>query len=1178
MFKLLTNYIREQKTSLVQVFGLGFVIIIMVASFLSLNFGTAYVSDAYWKDIAHEEFHQDVTFSVAPRFKGGSFRDSWLDNLNYIDRRGEVTEKITKASFRLEKLAEDKETDLYLYRFYFYDAASNIMVGEKLAEETGHNFIDFKLSFPLSYPSYDEHKQFLADQAANLDEYVVSGDTNKVSFFLTNRKAFDYYNENRAKFPNGRDYNEEDIVKQAHLYQYLLTGMLYGDNLAWTRVFYVNDLLITGKTISFIQTTPEDRVLEPILTDGNTRSFDPRVLADGEILIYRQFAEENNLHIGQNYVFAGYQFKIAGYATSVMTANNATYFYYQSDNKNQTVAFTNQKTMMKVFNNPYTVVYQNDFLGFNPEKSSKAIGVTDENPEGNYWIYQYLHQKMLDDKSLNKKNLYSAVNNAIHNRFLVNPLNYWTKFEALEAVVWTNVDKLKDIFLEIASTFLGLIFVVVAVIVFIVIFKMIDRNKRVIGILKAHGYQNWKLNLALVFSTIFPMILFAILGAAIAILLGHVIVASYSTAVILVSYGWPFYYKIALMVILIPFVALIIIGFIMVAFLLRVNALTLISNNWAKSKYNVRINAFFANIVAGISENFNFYNKLAITTSFRSFGKTLFIAVVGVFASTLLLFSFSSGGLVNNLLGLQFASINYKFNTKYNFSDTVSQNFITDNTELLYKKASIEEIKSEPSLYLPLRNALEKMLDDPIVPNIIDFRYGYIMGSELYSIRKDIVEKQWSKFPKEFKNWWETNIFFIDYLTNDNGKKSTDLMVNFGLLPYDREKESPFTELDFSDAHDFNINTIDTTKYFYNNETDVLEGDWSKFWGNKRTVNGVDSTASNYLNPSFKNTNFNTFANLTLTNMSTTGGWINTNFLDVRKQIIEKFNIQNPDTAAVKIVPMIGSTVPGSEKIIGGDGDSIGKTVLYRYRGLDMQMKYIIGVVYDGARNLLQNTILMPESWLNPAIFGNYTNLAAKFANTKFTKFNESELHQYLPIISTKNDYLIDLAKVVDNNYLQEKGIAPGLTMIYDVAAIKEMFQARQYSLQILIILFAVFSVFLSFMIIIIISNINIRDNLMLIEILRSLGYSASETSYVFLITAIPILLIFALFAIFIAPILTGVVAGAISNFLLINVPILFRWWYFALTLLVVLLIYFVSYVITWSLNVNNKKIMSQTK
>lgn len=1189
MFKLLTNYIREQKTSLVQVFGLGFVIIIMVSSFLSLTFATNYISDQYWTDIAQEEFHQNVPLYINRPFRHNQIGESWLNNISYAGENDEIDqEKMVRATFQIQLIDRNPEQGLYVYRFYYQNSVDNIHVGEEFASETGHNYVDFKLNVPFNYPNTgEEHINYVQEQAALIDNYLYdpsNSDTasNKTNFFLTSKAALAYYNNNILNNPvypwATRTYQESDIATQARMYQWLVFGMLYGDNISWTRIFYLNDLLITGKVFSFIQTTVNDVVNAPILVSGNTSDFDPKDLQDDEILIYQEFAQENNLKIGQDYIFAGYKFHIKGFATSAIAANNAYYFRSVSDNKNQTVAWVNQVTMNKIRSNPYTENYSDYFFPYNPEIGSKHITDTIDNE----WVYQYFHQKLINDKTLNTSRLYAAIKNGIQNQLLLNPINNWDdtyRIRAIESAIWTNINLLKDIFIEIASTFLSLIFIVVSVIIFIVIFKMIDRNKRLMGILKAHGYPNWQLNLSLVIATMFPVVLFSILGAALAIVFGHFIVTTYSTAVILVNYGWPFYYQLALMVIFIPFVALAIVSFMLVAFLLRVNALTLINNSWSKNKYNFSINALFTFLATKITKNFNYYNKLALTTSFRSFGKMLFVVFISIFASTLLLFSLSSSGLINNLLGLQFASINYNFNTNYNFDNETATNFINDEQELLYQKESVSDIKSQPSLYLPIRQALEDMINNPNTPKIIDFRYGYIMGSELFTMRQFVEDPQnWVQFPLEFQAWWHQNIYFIDYLTNGNGQNSTDLMINFGLLPYDEQLESPYTNLDLDDAHDFDINTIDTTQYYYDNSTNVLVGDWSKYWGASRIVNGIDESASRFLDPGFRNTNFNDFSNLTLEHMTTNQSWINNNFLRIRDLIIKKFNIQNPDTAAVKIVPMVASTVPGTNRSPGGYGNNIGKTVLYRYQGLDLQTKYIIGVVYDGARNLLQKTILMPKSWINNAIFGSYTNLAFQFANSKFTNFTNSELQQYLPIISTKNDYLIDLSKLNDANYISIKGLSPGLTMIYDVNAIRDMFRARQYSLQVLIILFSFFSVILSFMIIIIISNINIRDNLVLIDILRSLGYTSREISYIFLLVTIPILIIFSLFSIFIAPILTGFIASAIANFLSISVPVIFEWWYVAIALLIVLLIYFLSYIITWSLNVNKKQLMTLTK
>lgn len=1188
MFKLLTNYIREQKTSLIQVFGLGLVIIIMVSSFLGLNFATNYVNDQYLYDIAGGQFHQETEFYPQAKFKMGSIRESWLNNINYVEQDKNQTrineKKILKATFQIKKLPEyDEVKNLYLYRFYYHKEKDNVFIGKQFAEETNHDFIDFKLSIPFNYPSVDQHNDFIKSQADLINAYVYdennpSTSANKTNFFITNELALEYYNkEIKGKYSYAtREYQKEDIVNQGKIYQYLIMGALYGENISWARVYTINDLLITGKTLSFIQTSQKDKLNAPIIVDDGSQNVDPKNLKDDEILIYREFAKENKLHIGQDYIFAGYKFRIVGFATSALATNNATYFYWQSDNKKQTVAFANQATIEKISSNPYADLYENFFRGFDPDISSKKISEKIDNS----WFYQYFHKKLINDKTIDKTKLYSAINNAIEVRLLFNPLDTrgTYKIQAIEGVVWTNINKLKDIFLEIAATFLGLIFIVVSVIVFIVIFKMIDRNKRLIGILKAHGYPSWKLNVALVISTVFPILLFAVVGSALGIVVGHFIVNTYSTAIILITYGWPFYYQSALFVIFVPFVALLIVAFVLVAFLLRVSALTLINNSWSVNKNNAKINVWFSQFVTGMTKHFNFYNKLAVTTTLRSFGKMFFVVLVSIFASTLLLFSFSTAGLVSNLLGLQFTSIDYRYGTKYNFNDSVTNNFVSTDDKLLYKKASIEEIKSQPSLYFTLRNAITDLIDNPGEPKLIDFRYGYLMGSELYKIRKELVEPNFDKFPADFQSFWKQNIYFIDYLTNYNGTKNTDLMINFGLLPYDSQFEAPYTELSFNDAHNFDINTIDTTKYYYDNEKDILQGDWWKLWGNGRTVYSVSEETKSYLSPGFKNTNFSDFSNLSLAEMNRVGGWLNNNFLSIRDAIIKKFNIKNPETSAVKIIPMIGSTIPGTNNIAGGDGNSLGKTVLYRYPGFDNQTKYIIGVIYDGARNLLQNTVLMPEKWLNQSLFGSRLDLAQQFANSKFTNFSTSELYQYLPIISSKNDYWFNLSRVTESSYFKEKGIIPGLEMIYDVNSIKDMFKARQYSLQTLIILFGFFSMVLSFMIIIIISNINIRDNLVLINILQSLGYSAVEISYIFLLLTVPILIIFTLFSILIAPILTGVVATAISNFLSLNVPIIFKWWYFALTILAVLLIYFVSYVITWSLNVKNKKVTSLTR
>ncbi|WP_400254510.1 hypothetical protein [Spiroplasma endosymbiont of Cleonymus obscurus] len=116
----------------------------------------------------------------------------------------------------------------------------------------------------------------------------------------------------------------------------------------WQHAVMVRDLLITSKNFAFIETGPEYIVNKAIIVKDGGPSLTEKPLQDNEILIYKHFAELNNLHIGQNYVIAGQTFIIRGYATSSLVAFVGRYFGNSLDLKINTVAFTNGNTMRKV--------------------------------------------------------------------------------------------------------------------------------------------------------------------------------------------------------------------------------------------------------------------------------------------------------------------------------------------------------------------------------------------------------------------------------------------------------------------------------------------------------------------------------------------------------------------------------------------------------------------------------------------------------------------------------------------------------------------------------------------------------------------------------------------------------------------------------------------------------------
>lgn len=366
MFKLLQNYLREQKNNLLQMFGLGFLVIIMIVTFLSLNFSNHYLFNQYVNEIIGNQFNQYTPFSVVEnvnfygkydenREKIGSF----LNNINYYQKTNSGDEiinieKMKKATFQLTVLnSTEPDKAKWRYRFTFYggsnskDSKEYFAIGDNLFHATKHNFIDFKINVPVNYPSYATHKQTIEQYSNILNQYVYdsSHPKNATNFMITSNAALQFYNDNlkdKVSYAR-RDYDETDISKQAKLYEIMILGMLYQD-IEWQHVVVVNDLLITSKSFAFIETGPESFVNKAIIVKNGGPSLIDKPLQDDEILIYQHFAEQNNLHIGQTYVIAGQKFIIRGYATSSLTA----FIGHYGDNLFSTVAFTNGNTMHKV--------------------------------------------------------------------------------------------------------------------------------------------------------------------------------------------------------------------------------------------------------------------------------------------------------------------------------------------------------------------------------------------------------------------------------------------------------------------------------------------------------------------------------------------------------------------------------------------------------------------------------------------------------------------------------------------------------------------------------------------------------------------------------------------------------------------------------------------------------------
>lgn len=1177
MLKLLRNYIREQKNNLLQVLGLGILVLIMIVSVLSINFANNYIYKQYINEIAQNNFHQYSYFKTLDKtnFRSNNSKDAYLENMKYYDENYDIIEsKLENATFQLQLLDNVKHT----YRFIIAGGDANskeyFAIGQNLATITNHKYIDFKVNIPFNYPTIATHDKEVDDEVALLDKYVYDGtnDENKTNFMITSVTALKTYNDKIFKklpFAN-KVYAATDINDEAKLYSMLTMGMLY-ENIQYMQVVVVNDLLITGKNFAFVQSEPSDIVNRPIITKNGGESLEEKPLQDNEILIYQEFARLNSLHIGQSYVLAGRTFIIRGYATSSLAANS--YFYLPTDFKNNTVAFGNSNTIFTVKTTlaPFSNVSENNFLPVNPDLGSRNIDSTVDNS----WLYDYLHEQY--NQKIGKKTY--PFNNGIDIQSLTSSTNSYNNFFALiENQTLDAINGRISLMNKISNIFLLLIFVVTVVIIFIIAFKMIDKNKKLIGVLKATGYKSWQLSLTLVLSIVIPLFFFAIIGVGISVPVAHFIITIYTNFIALISYGWYFNVGISILIVIIPIISITVISFLLILFLLRIKPLDLITNNVSTKKYYLNVGFIFSFIFCFVIRKFTYRNKLAAITSIRSLGKILIMSFTSIFAASLVFFAAAASGLVNDMLGSQFSGIDFNYQNTYQFTDNIKDNFFTNDNKLMYKFDSVDDIKNKPSLYPQIMNAINDLIDNPTAPAVINFRGGYIMGSELLKIRKKIIEPNFAKFSPAFQQFWNDNIILIDFLTNKNGQSNTDLMLSFGLVPYEKKQEMPYTQVAFDNANWLDLNRC-PKKIYYDNHTQKLSDAAFSAWAAPRIAYGINKSLDQFLKPDLNISDFNTFSNLSLSKMKTSTNWQDQQFIKIRKQLIASWGIENPDSSCVQFIPMATSSLSTVKNLYYG-GEKLGNTIIYTVHGLDKQTKYIVGIAYDTFNRLQPNIALLPQTWLNSIILGSKDNdsLSSTFANSKLSKFSDNEFQHYLPIISTKNDYKIDLSQVANVGYFKSKGISSSLSTVYNINNLRNIMRTNQYSLQVVIIFFGIFSVILAFMIVTIITNIMVCDNLILINILRSLGYSTPEVSYNFFFVMIPIIVISSLVAVFIVPNLVGVLAQLLTNFANILFPVVFRWWYFAIMIFTNIVIYFLAFVITWKLNINNKQLMNLTK
>ena len=303
--------------------------------------------------------------------------------------------------------------------------------------------------------------------------------------------------------------------------------------------------------------------------------------------------------------------------------------------------------------------------------------------------------------------------------------------------------------------------------------------------------------------------------------------------------------------------------------------------------------------------------------------------------------------------------------------------------------------------------------------------------------------------------------------------------------------------------------------------------------------------------------------------MNTSDFWLDKEFTKNVNNIKKQLHITSTNAPNVTFLPIVASNAPASNTST-GNGNNIGKAILYPYFDFNGNKKYLIGIIYDGFRNLGISTLLVSKSLLNSAI---NENTGLLINNVKMSKFNDNELRHYLTFINTENNYNLDLTKIFNTDYINSSGFVSSLSGIVPIGNEKAALENNEISIQLLIGFFAICSIILSFMIMTLVTNILVRDNWILINILKVLGYNTMEVSYNFIIIVVPLILIFSVFSIFITPILINILAQQLITFSHVIYPIIFRWWYFLLAFGINIIVYISAYIITWLLNFRKYKL-----
>ncbi|WP_338962219.1 hypothetical protein [Spiroplasma endosymbiont of Lasioglossum villosulum] len=165
----------------------------------------------------------------------------------------------------------------------------------------------------------------------------------------------------------------------------------------------------------------------------------------------------------------------------------------------------------------------------------------------------------------------------------------------------------------------------------------------------------------------------------------------------------------------------------------------------------------------------------------------------------------------------------------------------------------------------------------------------------------------WNLLPQTFKKQWTKQINIIKYLTNESGNNN-DLLISFGIIPYQEQNELPFIKLNIEDSYDLDFSHNNAIGNTYDSVTQTFNDScFSNEVTIRQTIYGINANSNNFIKPNLINSKFKNFINMNSDTMNTSDFWLDKEFTKNVNNIKKQLHITSINAPNVTFLPIVAS-------------------------------------------------------------------------------------------------------------------------------------------------------------------------------------------------------------------------------------------------------------------------------